>query len=161
MASQNCGPKDVPYSRQVTQCDYCGLKLNRHNIKNHTKQAHPKQPVRERQIRQRPFDSMFAAAKKPRVEANLNDAFGVVDSEKDLTEKDEIESQYLAPNDLDFSPSAQAVNKIYQHITKNHDLMDKLEEIDSKVTGHFATLLAGWLAGCLAGWLVCWLYQPA
>ena len=107
MASQSCGPKDVPYSRQETQCDYCGLKLNRHNIKNHTKQTHPKQPVRERQIRQRPLDSMFAAAKKPRVEANLNDAFRVVETEKDENEKYEIESQYLDPEDisLDFSPS--------------------------------------------------------
>ena len=135
MASQSCGPKDVTYSRQEPQCDYCGLKLNRHNINNHTKQAHPKQPVRERQIRQRPLDSMFAAAKKPRVDANLNHAFRVVETEKDEnekdeTEEDEIESQYLDPEDitLDFSPSdLKVVNKIYQHITKNHDLMDKLE----------------------------------
>ena len=50
---------------------------------------------------------MFAAAKKPRVEANLNDAFRVVETEKDENEKYEIESQYLDPEDisLDFSPS--------------------------------------------------------
>ena len=120
MASQSSVPKDVPYSRQETQCDYCGLKLNRHNIKNHTKQAHPKQPVSERQIRQKPLDSNFAAAKKQRVEANLNDAFRVVETEKDEnekdeTEKDEIGSQYLDPEDLslDFSPSdLKVVNKI-------------------------------------------------
>ena len=105
-------------------------------------QAHPKQPVRERQ---RLLDLMFAAAKKLRVEANLNDAFRVVETEKDETEKDEnekdenekdenkkdetekdetekdeIESQYLDPEDLslNFSPSdLKVVNKIYQHIT--------------------------------------------
>ena len=38
---------------------------------------------------------MFAAAKKPRVEANLNDAFRVVETEKDENEKYEIERQYL------------------------------------------------------------------
>ena len=75
----------------------------------------------------------------------MNDAFRVVETEKDEnekdeTEKDEIGSQYLDPEDLslDFSPSdLKVVNKIYQHITKNHDLMNKLEEIDSKVTGSF------------------------
>ena len=63
--------KNAPYSRQENQCDYCGIKLNRHNIKKHTKQAHPKQPVRERQIGQIPLDSVFAVAKKRRVTANL------------------------------------------------------------------------------------------
>ena len=107
---------------------------------------------------------MFAAAKKPRVDANLNHAFRVVETEKDEnekdeTEEDEIESQYLDPEDitLDFSPSdLKVVNKIYQHITKNHDLMDKLEEIDSKVTGYFG-YFAGWLLAFLAGWLLGWL----
>ena len=64
MALQSSVSKDVPYSRQETQCDYCGLKVNGYNIKNQTKQAHPKQTVRERQIRQRPPDLIFVAAKK-------------------------------------------------------------------------------------------------
>ena len=121
MASQSCVSKDVPYSRQETQCDYCGLKINRHNIKTHTQQAHPKQPVRERQLRQRPLDSMFGPAKKQRVEANSNEAIEVVENEKDETEINEIDPE----------------NEIYQHNTKSHDLMEKLKEIDSKVTDSF------------------------
>ena len=82
MATQSFVPKDVTYSRQETQCDYCGIKLNRQNIKKHTKQAHPKQHRGERQIMQRPLDSVFAAAKRRRIEANLNKAIGVIETEK-------------------------------------------------------------------------------
>ena len=64
LAYQSSVPKYLPYSRQETQCEYCGFKLKRHTIKNYTQQVHPKQSVRERQIRQIPLDSIFAAAKK-------------------------------------------------------------------------------------------------
>ena len=82
MATQSFVPKDVTYSRQETQCDYCGIELNRQNIKKHTKQAHPRQHSGERQIMQGPLDSVFAAAKRRRIEANLNEAIGVIETEK-------------------------------------------------------------------------------
>ena len=40
------------YSRAEAQCDYCGEKLNRHNIKAHTDSKHKVLPVKERFKRQ-------------------------------------------------------------------------------------------------------------
>ena len=137
MASQSCVQKDVPYSRQETQCDYCGIKLSRHNIKHHTKQVHPKQHVRERQVRQRPLDSMFAAAKKQRVEENLNDAFIVVETEKDENEKDEKEKDENEKDENKKDKNEKDETEKNEIESQYHDLMDKLEQIDSKVTGSF------------------------
>ena len=52
------------------------------------------------------------------VEANLKDAFRVVETEKDENEKDETESQYLDPEDIthDFSPSDLKVVTKYINI---------------------------------------------
>ena len=40
------------YSRAEAQCDYCGDKLNRHNVKGHTDSKHKGLPVKERFKRQ-------------------------------------------------------------------------------------------------------------
>ena len=40
----------VTHSRGTCVCDHCGLKLNRHNLKAHTQNAHPGFPVKERVV---------------------------------------------------------------------------------------------------------------
>ena len=69
---------------------------------------------------------MFAPAKNQTVEANSNEAIEVVKGDKDEVETDETKKSEIDPE-----------NEIYQDNTKSHDLMEKFQEIDSKVTGPF------------------------
>ena len=38
----------VTHSRGTCVCDFCGLKLNRHNLKAHTQNVHSGNPVKEK-----------------------------------------------------------------------------------------------------------------
>ena len=40
----------VTHSRGTCVCDYCGLKLNRHNLKANTQNVHSGNPVKERLV---------------------------------------------------------------------------------------------------------------
>ena len=51
------------HSRAQTQCDYCDLTLNRHNIQAHTNNIHPNQPVKERLKSQSTLSNFFVAKK--------------------------------------------------------------------------------------------------
>ena len=48
MESKN--KSSVTHSRGTCVCDYCGLKLNRHNLKAHTQNVHSGKPVKERVV---------------------------------------------------------------------------------------------------------------
>ena len=40
----------ITHSRGTCVCDYCGLKLNIHNLKAHTQNVHSENPVKERVV---------------------------------------------------------------------------------------------------------------
>jgi hypothetical protein len=47
------------FSRAIVQCDYCGIKINRHNIKAHTQNEHPGKQTKERLKRQQTMTSFL------------------------------------------------------------------------------------------------------
>ena len=97
--------KSSAFSRQETQCDHCGQKMNRHNLNAHTKNLHPNLKFKERVIKMKTLDSLFPVAKKPRLEDdNIDNELEVVHEWEDVKE----------PSD-------------------NNEVLDKLEELQSNV----------------------------
>ena len=66
------------FSRAIAQCDYCGIKINKHNIKAHTQNQHPGKPTKERLKRQQTLATFLVenqnnnGAKKARLESTDN-----------------------------------------------------------------------------------------
>ena len=106
------------FSRQETQCDHCGLKVNRHNLAAHTRTVHPKQKVKERAQNMKTLDSLFPVSKKAR-----------------LDEEGEGNSDYIdttEPSTNENIPENIPEN-VTENIPGNEDILNKLSEVQASV----------------------------
>ena len=110
------------YSRTEAQYDYCGEKLNRHNIKAHTDSKHKGLPVKERFKRQSTLADFVTTGPK---KAKLTEPAVTLEEEDDASAAPVEEVQ-------DESSKSDDLKVILEHTTKILEGIDEIKQMKTE-----------------------------